>query len=104
MTTLNTADPKAYIIAHDKRVVRLDRMAVAQLSAVHSDALGNTLVYTGPMSRDELVSAIVELEFPEIRAARAAREVYVRSIVDAANPDRKSTRLNSSHLGISYAV
>jgi hypothetical protein len=85
MTTLNTADPKAYIIAHDKRVVRLDRMAVAQLSAVHSDALGNTLVYTGPMSRDELVSAIVELEFPEIRAAR---EVYVRSIVDAANPHR----------------
>src|ERR1039458_10653783 len=27
-----------------------------------------------------------------------------RSLKHAGNPDRKSTRLNSSHLGISYAV
>lgn len=83
MTTLTTADPRAYITAHDKRVVRLDRLAVAHLNTIYSDALGNTLIYTGPMDRDELVSAIAEIEFPEIRAMRTA---YVQSIVTASNP------------------
>jgi len=78
MNTLNPEDPKAYIVAHDKRVVRLDRLAVAHLNTIYSDALGNTLVYTGPMSRDELVAAIAAIEFPEIRAAR---EAYVSLMV-----------------------
>ena len=78
MTTLSTADPKAYITAHDKRVVRLDRMAVAHLSTIYSGTLGSTLVYAGPMSRDELISAICEIEFPGIRAMR---EAYVQSVV-----------------------
>src|SRR5205814_10222958 len=33
-----------------------------------------------------------------------ARVAHVTVYHDAAHPDRKSTRLNSSHLGISYAV
>ena len=80
MTAYDPADPRAYILAHDKRVVRLDRLAVAHLNTIWSDALGNTLVYTGPMDRDELVSAIAETEFPDIRAAR---EAYVNLIVTA---------------------
>src|SRR5262245_62930136 len=35
---------------------------------------------------------------------RAQDEVPVLADVEPAVPDRKSTRLNSSHLGISYAV
>jgi hypothetical protein len=77
MTTLNAADPRAYIVAYDKRVLRLDRMAVAHLNTIYSGALGSTLVYAGPMSRDELVSAIAEIEFPQIRVAR---EAYVQSV------------------------
>ena len=87
MTTTTIADPQAYIIEHDKRVRRLDRMAVAHLNTIYSDALGNTLIYTGPMSRDELVSAIAAIEFPEIRAMR---EAYVQSIVAAANPHARA--------------
>ena len=79
MTLTQTADPKAYIAAHDRRVVRLDRLAVAHLNTIYSAALGNTLIYTGPMSRDELVSAIVAIEFPRIAAMR---EAYLQSMAD----------------------
>ena len=78
MTTYDPADPRAYITAHDKRVVRLDRLAVAHLNTIWSDALGNTLIYTGPMGKDELVSAIAAIEFPRIGEAR---EAYVNLMV-----------------------
>ena len=39
MTTFDPADPRAYITAHDKRVVRLDRLAVAHLNTIYSDAV-----------------------------------------------------------------
>src|SRR5205814_9457556 len=39
-------------------------------------------------------------EQPAVRGDRA----LVRGIREGGGPDRKSTRLNSSHLGISYAV
>src|SRR5436853_4906620 len=48
--------------------------------------------------------------FPRLRVERAARHRRSRSFPErdlrcrAARSDRKSTRLNSSHLGISYAV
>src|SRR5207253_5187112 len=38
------------------------------------------------------------------RGGRALLTVTVRELLDAAAPDRKSTRLNSSHVAISYAV
>ena len=79
MTTLNTADPKAYIIHHDKRVKELGRMPAASLPAVYREALakdGSALVYGGPESRDEFVNAIIEIEYPDVRAAR---EAYAQS-------------------------
>ena len=78
MTTLTPEDAKAYMIAHDRRVVRLDRLDVSTLNDLYFAALGNTLIHTGPMSHDELVSAVAAIEFPEIRTAR---EVYVQSVV-----------------------
>src|SRR2546426_3285528 len=38
------------------------------------------------------------------RAIFCAREEAVRDVLPPGHPDRKSTRLNSSHLVISYAV
>src|ERR1039458_10514244 len=39
-----------------------------------------------------------------LNPAAVGGEIRVRIGFDEAAPDRKSTRLNSSHLGISYAV
>lgn len=85
-STLNPQDPRAYILAHDKRVVQLDRMPIASLRSIYRDLLteaGTSLIYGGPVSRDEFISAVIELEFPEVRAAR---EAYVQSVVAASNP------------------
>ena len=75
MTTYDPSDPRAYITAHDKRVVRLDRMPVASLRSIYRDLLtetGASLVYGGPVSKDEWIGSITEIEFPHIGAAREA--------------------------------
>ena len=80
MTTYDPADPRAYILAHDKRVVRLDRTPIASLRSIYRDLLteaGTSLVYGGPVSKDEFIGAIAAIEFPDIRAAR---EAYVKSV------------------------
>src|SRR5262245_36723836 len=41
---------------------------------------------------------------PQLATSSAARQRFAREARAAAAVDRKSTRLNSSHLGISYAV
>src|SRR5439155_3360133 len=48
--------------------------------------------------------AVVEEVLAEAARAHALRRTTVRSSDAAAPPDRKSTRLNSSHVAISYAV
>ena len=75
MTTYDPADPRAYILAHDKRVVRLDRTPIASLRSIYRDLLteaGTSLVYGGPVSKDEWIGSIIEIEFPHIGAAREA--------------------------------
>jgi hypothetical protein len=77
---LDTADPNPYILAHDKRVVQLDRMSVPMLRREYNAALegtGHALLYGGPVSKDEWVGAVIELEFPLITEAR---ECYYQSI------------------------
>jgi hypothetical protein len=80
--TLTPEDAKAYITAHDNRVKLLDRMSAAMLRDVHRRALsaaGLVLVCGGPVSGDEFISAVVEIEYPEITDAR---EVYAQSVAD----------------------
>src|SRR5947199_2612996 len=55
------------------------------------------------------VAAATALRFPDqyyvdLLAAYQERRDFMLEILDGAGLDRKSTRLNSSHLGISYAV
>ena len=79
-TALSPADARAYITEHDKRVKLLDRKTVAVLCSIYLAAMrdaGMIQVMGGPESKDEFISAIVEIEFPEIRTAR---EVYVQSV------------------------
>src|ERR1039458_8956287 len=57
-------------------------------------------VWRGAQSRDRSADGRGHREDPAV-GARAAFDLWHRQ---GTHPDRKSTRLNSSHLGISYAV
>src|SRR5262245_63590334 len=52
----------------------------------------------------DLVEPVGLLQLLEARAGPVRLQAEERRAHDAAPVDRKSTRLNSSHLGISYAV
>jgi hypothetical protein len=69
-----TADQaKAYIIRHDRRVVQLDRMTVAELTQIdRQNRRTNGVLLTGPLSKDELVNSIIETEYSLASQARAA--------------------------------
>jgi hypothetical protein len=79
-TRFATADQaRTYIRAHDHRVIQLDRKPLGYLRnalALAQRANGLVTVFGGPVSRDEHISAIIELEYPDIRQAR---EVYVNA-------------------------
>src|SRR5258705_6552118 len=54
-----------------------------------------------PLDDDAAFGAARHHRASRVRAQRRDRGIEVRGLIKA---DRKSTRLNSSHLGISYAV
>src|SRR3712207_7246027 len=62
----------------------------------------------GPLQRELSYAPLVEALRPLLRGAgpsgRARVEALVEGLSDLARLDRKSTRLNSSHANISYAV
>src|SRR5256885_9953116 len=75
------------------------------------------IIVFGPLGKEQLVK-IIELRLEDVRRLLADRKISLE-LTDAAKdalftqgydanfgarPDRKSTRLNSSHLVISYAV
>lgn len=68
---------RGYITEHDKRVIKLDRMRVAALRELYHTVAndnGMRLIYGGPVTKDEFIGAIIELEFPEIVQMR---ETYI---------------------------
>ena len=80
MSALADHGPKDYILAHDNRVKQLDRLTLTALRDLYGSALaleGMIQVYGGPVSKDEFVHAIIDVEFPEISAAR---EAYAKPI------------------------
>src|SRR5262245_63426459 len=58
----------------------------------------------GAMSSASISAAVVHTVMPASRAEFVQVEVDAGRVLLGRSPDRKSTRLNSSHLGISYAV
>src|SRR3712207_6891874 len=50
------------------------------------------------------ISDVIEVPFERPRVAEMAMEPEFQKLVLRAHADRKSTRLNSSHANISYAV
>src|ERR1039458_7173907 len=46
----------------------------------------------------------LELGEPDFHPGKSVIESAAKALADGKDRDRKSTRLNSSHLGISYAV
>ena len=69
-----------YLIAHDERAKHVDQMGDRALKLLYNAALhlrGMTLMLGGALSHDELVNAIVDLEFPD---ASKAREIWYRHV------------------------
>ena len=70
------ADPdtaRAYIQEHDDRAVQVDGLSLTALKRLHEQDLalrGKTLLFGGACSHDELVNAIVDMEYPDTQAAR----------------------------------
>lgn len=67
---------RTYLIIHDTRVKKLDGKSPGVLNQVWRAALtmtGQECLYGGPQSKDELVGAIIDIEFPD---ASRAREIY----------------------------
>src|SRR5262245_58358019 len=83
-------------------VANTDAQALAASSAEHRVQLGARLTEgIGAGARHEVGEAAAEEALDEIRTVlEGAHMVFIA----AGMGDRKSTRLNSSHLGISYAV
>src|SRR5262245_65042010 len=96
---------------------RCIRFPMRSRAAVSRAALGRALAFATPAQKNAALEAmasridarrraILEANKNDIDAARGRGrdDVVFVGFEDRAPADRKSTRLNSSHLGISYAV
>ena len=64
---MNETEARTFREAHDAYAKRLTRTAKAQLANMYRlelADLGMTSVYGGPQSKDELISALMELRYP----------------------------------------
>src|SRR5262245_63926754 len=68
-----------------------------------AEAMARRSVEPSTMSLLGLVRHLADMERGTFRVMMAGQDVSTRN-VPRSTSDRKSTRLNSSHLGISYAV
>src|SRR2546422_7748265 len=72
---------------------------------IYTLSLHDALPICGDLDTGRVVAAgVLREDFVIVRAAREAGIGERRPVRDVANEDRKSTRLNSSHGYISYAV
>jgi YD repeat-containing protein len=70
----DAAGARAYISQYDARARRLARTSLPDLRVTYARVLGSAgqiLLVGGPVTREELATAILELEFPEISEARS---------------------------------
>src|SRR5437899_7365875 len=88
--------PNANVLAVHRQLVEI--LAIPSEEAIHASAkLG--------IGIDEILEAIVKrIPPPQKPADETLRALVFDSVFDVYRGNRKSTRLNSSHLGISYAV
>src|SRR5258705_5865686 len=94
-------DPVIHVAVEPKTKADQEKMGVALHRLAQEDP--SFRVHTDEESGQTIISGMGELHL-EIIVDRMKREFGVEANVGAPQVDRKSTRLNSSHLGISYAV
>src|SRR5690606_22295060 len=116
-------DPRPYRAALDQARAQLQRARAEAKLAKAQDARAQMLIEAKAISREEfearkaasaqgdagvraaqaaVAAAELNLHFTQVRAPISGR--IGRAMVTEGNLDRKSTRLNSSHVKISYAV
>jgi hypothetical protein len=72
-------DALSYRRDHDARVRELNRKTMPSLRGIYGALLagqGHFLVYGGPGSKDELVSAIIGIEYPRALINESAHAAY----------------------------
>src|SRR5205814_9507518 len=104
-----TSGPTSYAVRHLRPRVLIHRTPRTHRYRVTSSGLRHALFLTRLHNRF-LRTGLAELTDPDppapspLRVADRAYNTALKTLTLQAGLDRKSTRLNSSHLGISYAV
>src|SRR5436853_4917828 len=99
MLDLDLARPE---LAHRARdLIRNDHRAMASTGAAECDAQARLLLRLVARQREAKEWHDVT---EELLGRGVSKHIVAHRLVAASEIDRKSTRLNSSHLGISYAV
>lgn len=78
---MDGATARQYIQEHDRQARRLNRTHVTDLRTQLKAQLrvkGREIIHGGPVSRDELINALLELQYPDIAQARSD---YVNSML-----------------------
>src|SRR5437899_5157574 len=78
--------------------------ATAQLLINGAGATFPYPIYSKWFDEYAKISRSVNFNYQSIGSGGGIRQITARTVDFGATEDRKSTRLNSSHLGISYAV
>src|ERR1035438_4904907 len=85
-------------------LARIEAGEAEGILAWHPDRLARNSVDGGQIIYMLDMNKIKTLKFPTVRFESDPQGKFMLNIMFGQSKDRKSTRLNSSHLGISYAV
>src|SRR5205814_7476300 len=102
-TTRTAATPLDTLSLHNALPISKTKLGNGEVEGIVTSAFGDALA-TALEENPRTAKAILEKAVQAYRAWEAARKARDLVRRKGALSDRKSTRLNSSHLGISYAV
>src|SRR5437899_7648054 len=90
----------------------MEHLMLQGMKVADGDRMGKTIVFAKNHAHAQFIADRFDKNYPHYKGSFARvidfQVEYAQSLIDdfsnPARSDRKSTRLNSSHLGISYAV
>src|SRR5690625_990310 len=91
----------------ESNIISSEQLATALKEKLPEEKLGDTLLREGYITEQQLIEVLeFQLGIPHINIFQYPIDQNIVQLVpqEIAKRDRKSTRLNSSHVAISYAV
>src|ERR1035438_10733950 len=98
------------LVVDDEEIIRESLSFILRKEGYEVDEAENGRVAQSKLLEGKYDIVVTDLEMPQMRGIELLEEIKKLDIhtsiiiITAFGSDRKSTRLNSSHLGISYAV